>query len=140
MVGVAADAALAGTSKVEPRRALVEFGRQLLRFLTDPETLALYRVVLAEAARVPELGRAVYAAGPDRGAGELAGFFAAESKAGRLKIADPRLAAEQFCGMLLGHLHLRRLLAIETGRPADAVIERAVAQAVDAFLLGVAPR
>jgi AcrR family transcriptional regulator len=123
-----------------PREALIGFGVQLLRFLTDPETLALYRVVLAEAARVPELGRTVYAAGPDRGAGELAAFFAAQAAAGRMRVADPRLAAEQFCGMLLGHFHLRRLLAVESGAPPAAAIERAVAQAVDSFLAGVERR
>jgi AcrR family transcriptional regulator len=135
-VGAAAEAAIAGGAA--PREALIAFGRQLIGFLTDPETLALYRVVLAEAGRVPELGRAVYAAGPDRGAGELAAFFAAESAAGRLRVGDPRLAAEQFCGMLLGHFHLRRLLAVEAGRPPAAAIDRAVKQAVDVFLGGVA--
>lgn len=123
-----------------PRVTLAELGRRFLGMLTDPEALALWRVVLGEAGRVPELGQAVYAAGPNRGAGELARYLAAEAAAGRLKIGDPRRAAEQFFGMLLGHIHLRQLLAVDAGPPPPAEIEAAVEQAVGIFLDGARVR
>jgi AcrR family transcriptional regulator len=138
---LAAAVAMAPGAAAPPLRdALRDLGRRFLGMLTDRGPLALWRVVVAEAARNPELGKAVYAAGPNRGATELAERLAAERAAGRLAIADPRLAAEQFFSMLLGHFHLRRLLAVDSAPLAAAEIDRAVDQAVAIFLDGARPR
>src|SRR3546814_4184076 len=69
-----------------------------------PSALALYRLIVAESARFPELGGAIYAVGAGRMLGLLADYLAWESRNGRLSVADPELAAEQFVGMLTGRM------------------------------------
>lgn len=117
-----------------PGPALRQFGRRYLELALAESSVALHRTVVAESARLPRLGRLIYECGPVQVVNGLAGFLAA-SKA--LRLANPRLAAEQFLGMVLGHAQLRLLLS---GRPAAEVragIDEAVDHAVDLFLNGV---
>src|SRR3546814_15487042 len=72
-----------------------------------PSALALSRLIVAESARFPELGGAIYAVGAGRMLGLLAGYLAWESRNGRLSVADPELDAEQFVRMLTGSMPLR---------------------------------
>jgi len=124
--------------EVDLRGALTQLGDRMLRFMLEPQSLAIYRVVMAEAARFPELGRAFY----DRGAGasrrRLAAWLEQQKQAGRLLARDPGLAAEQFVGLLRTHLHMRALLGIDPP-PSDAEIETTVAAAVETFLRAYAP-
>ncbi len=124
--------------EVDLRGALTQLGDRMLRFMLEPQSLAIYRVVMAEAARFPELGRAFY----DRGAGasrrRLAAWLEQQMQAGRLLARDPGLAAEQFVGLLRTHLHMRALLGIDPP-PSDAEIETTVAAAVETFLRAYAP-
>ncbi|MBI3452573.1 MAG: TetR/AcrR family transcriptional regulator [Rhodospirillales bacterium] len=119
-----------------PGEALTQIGRQFLDMLLSPNALPLYRVVLSEAPRFPELGRIFYASGPDRIAAALAEYLARQTAAGTLDIADPRLAAEQFFGMVMGQVHLRVLLGITAEPPPPAERKRVVASAVGIFLSG----
>src|SRR3546814_14304376 len=50
--------------------------------------------------------------GAGRMLGLLADYLAWESRNGRLSVADPELAAEQFVGMLTGRMQLRALLGV----------------------------
>jgi TetR/AcrR family transcriptional regulator, mexJK operon transcriptional repressor len=115
---------------------LASIGRQFLNALAMPGSLSLYRVVLAEAPRFPELGRIFYEAGPDRCASTLAAYLADLDKRGVLAVADPRSAAEQFLGAVLGHIHVRMLLGVMAEAPAPAERERFVKAAVSTFLDG----
>jgi TetR/AcrR family transcriptional repressor of mexJK operon len=113
--------------------ALTTLGRQFLALVLEPPSLALHRLIVAEAARFPELGRAVYEAGPRIAVRRLAGLFEREARRGTITVADPELAAEQFFGALIGHLQLRALLRVEDPQ-ADDRVEASVAAAVRAFL------
>lgn len=122
----------------EPERVLESFGRQFLALMLRPASLALHRVLVAEAARFPDLAREIYAAGPERAAQRLAAYLRAETARGRLRVAEPALAAEQFFGMLTGHIQLRALFGVRDA-PPQTEIERAVAHAVSSFLKAHAP-
>jgi hypothetical protein len=125
---------LAGRSLCEVLSAVA---RRFLSFLTTPNAaLPLYRVVVSEAPRSPELGRAFYENGPARAAGALAAYLTQQVAKGALSVPDPRLAAEQFFGLVLGHAHLRLLLGLSDQAPSEAEIDRAVASAVGIFLHG----
>jgi len=115
---------------------LTSLGRQFLDVLLMPGSLPLYRVVLAEAPRFPELGRIFYEAGPDRCATALAAYLAALNERGLLTVADARCAAEQFLGAVLGQIHIRMLLGVAADPPSPAERERFVAAAVFTFLAG----
>lgn len=119
-----------------PRAILTALARQFLELVLQPESLDMHRLLLGEAARQPELGRMFYRSGPARAAEALAGYLArqaARTDGGGLRIEDPRLAAEQFFGMVLGHVQLRALLGVEPS-PDAARLDATVEAAVSAFL------
>lgn len=120
-------------SRRSTAEALRSLGRQFLDVVLDPSSLALYRVLLAEVARFPALGRATYLLGPARSVETLARYLADEHARDRLHVPDPALSAEQFFGMLMGHMQLRALLGVE-GRPATTRRNAFVDRAVESFL------
>ena len=114
--------------------------RQFVAVALAPDGLAAYRMVVAESARFPELGRAFYEAGPAVTIGRLASYFAAADRRGLLCVPDPALAAEQFISLLRGPIYLRRLLGvIPLDAAAERDMQRVVDAGVDAFLKIYAP-
>jgi TetR/AcrR family transcriptional regulator, mexJK operon transcriptional repressor len=120
---------------LEPEIALRQVGRMYLELALAASSLALHRLVIAEAARIAGLGPLIFANGPAQIVAGLADFLVRQRT---LRIADPRLAAEQFFGMVLGHAQLRLLLDADTPDSVRQRIERAVDHAVEIFLNGVA--
>ncbi len=120
------------------RTALTTLGERVLRFMLEEQSLAIYRVVMAEAVRFPELGRAFYERGAGASRRNLSAWLAREMEAGRLLARDPGIAAEQFVSLLRTHLHMRALLGIEPP-PTEAEIETTVTAAVETFLRAYAP-
>lgn len=123
-----------------PAEALRSTGRSFLDLILSPGPLSLYRTVLAEAPRFPELGRNFYEAGPNLVAQALADYLARQHVLGVLDVPAPRLSAEQFFGMVLGHAHLRMLLGIDGTAPDADERDRIVDLAVQTFLRGVMRR
>jgi TetR/AcrR family transcriptional regulator, mexJK operon transcriptional repressor len=120
------------------RTALTALGQRILRFFLEDGTLAIYRVVVAESVRFPELGRAFYEAGPATGRRLLAAWLAERAEAGRLRVPDPPLAAEQLVALLRAGLYFRATLGVPPA-PTQAEIDATVAAAVDTFLAAYAP-
>jgi AcrR family transcriptional regulator len=112
---------------------LREFGRLFMRFKLGAEAHAIERLVIGEAAKFPELGRAFYDAGPRKGLARMAEFLRQHVERGVLDIDDPQLAAEQFMGLCQADLMLkRRMSVIETATPQR--IGYIIDHAVDVFL------
>ena len=114
-------------------QVLEALARDFLILTLKPSTLALYRLIVAEAERFPDLGRELYAVGSGRVIRSLADYLARETKTGRLAIEAPERAAEQFIGMLGGRIQLRALLGV-SDRPGDTELEERAKQAVSGFL------
>lgn len=107
--------------------------RTVLRFLVAPSTLAIHRIVQAEAGRVPGLSEAFYAAGPGAGRSRLARWIAEEQRSGRLRAdAEPMEAAGHLGALLRGDLWLRAGLGMPL--PDEQGIERAADAAASVFL------
>lgn len=119
----------------DPGTALHAFAMRFITRLLEPESLALYRLVVAESRRFPKLGARVFAAGPERGTQALAEYLRAESRAGRLVVRDADAAARIFLEMIKGDLHTRALFG--AGKPSMRETEVTVATAVRIFLSGV---
>jgi TetR/AcrR family transcriptional repressor of mexJK operon len=115
------------------RADLTRIGGRLLRFLLDPNTQAIQRVVIAESARFPELGVAFLRAGPEVFLGRLAEWIARQAEEGRLNAPDARLAADQFGALLRPLIFLRAILKVPPV-PDEAEIDATVAAAVETFL------
>ncbi|MDO9439966.1 MAG: TetR/AcrR family transcriptional regulator [Beijerinckiaceae bacterium] len=136
---IIAPIARAAQDQADLRHSLVTIGENLLAKGLRPKNLALYRLIVTESARFPELGRSLYMSGPRRAVTQLADFFRAEMAHGRLHMPDAEIAAEHFFGMLNGHNQLRALMGV-AARPS-AARRRAIAEAAaDTFLRAFAPR
>lgn len=116
---------------------LRRFGLRFLRYLLSETALGFHRLLSAEAARFPELGRMFYAAGPARTVERLSAFLKECMDAGRLREADPEAAAAFLTGLLKSSLHHRRVWNVEAP-PSPRALEAHVAQAVEVFLHGFA--
>ncbi|VFU09656.1 Transcriptional regulator, TetR family [Methylocella tundrae] len=86
-----------------PEKVLLDLALNLLRFLNSADSLCLYRVVVAEAPREPDLGRIFYAQGPGRVLNRITGYLEAATKRGELRCADADLAARLFLGAVIAH-------------------------------------
>lgn len=124
---------LRDTAGSTPDRVLRSLGRDFLGMMLRPSSLALYRLIVAESARFPELGEAIYEVGTGCLLSMLADYLAWEARNGRLSVADPALAAEQFVGLLSGRLQLRALLGVGATL-GEAELQRRADHAVSCFL------
>ncbi|MDO8984028.1 TetR/AcrR family transcriptional regulator [Cypionkella sp.] len=66
-----------------------------------PEFLSLARLIIGEAQRFPEIGRAYQAAGPDRVLAGMITYLTRQREAGKLTFDDAELAAEDLWGLIL---------------------------------------
>ena len=115
------------------RKFLTEVGRRFARMLLSDEVITIHRIVVAEATRFPEIGQALYEAGPKRGKQRLVAYLKLAIADGRLKPCDPERAAEQAMEMALGGMYRRRLWNVGPA-PTEAEIDGAIASAIDVFM------
>lgn len=120
-------------SDIDIASALTILGGRMLRFLLDVRPLAIYRVVVSESPRFPELGRAFYEAGPGLFRTVFGDWLARQHAAGRLRVNDPECAADQFISMLRGSLYMRATLGL-AAPPWDDEIDAIVESAVSMFM------
>jgi TetR/AcrR family transcriptional regulator, mexJK operon transcriptional repressor len=112
-----------------PEATLHDFAGRVVRAMLAPESVALFRRVVAETPRFPELGRAFWETGAKAAVDALADYLAEQGRRGTLRIDDPVLAARQLLAMTTAHLHTRALLGVELPAPEEtrAIIDGAVA-------------
>ena len=126
------------TAETDPRAALEEILRRLAEYAMAPRALRLYRVVVAEAGRFPELGDAFYRAGPNLVIARLAELIAKWRDKGWLEVENPRRAAELLYGMARGDLHMRRLLGVGSIRGASEGSPALIREAAKMFFAAYA--
>lgn len=117
----------------DPAAVLRGIGQRMVRMMLSDVGLAIYRVVIAEAAKFPDLAAGFFAAGPARAIDFMATWLAEETQRGRLAVADPAFAAEQFFNLCQTRLVLRRKLEMLADPPAQD-IDRVVDAAISMFL------
>ena len=141
VVGDECEAEFLAMTEFQPTAALEEtlrgFGRRFLRYLLSDTALGFHRLLSAEAARFPELGRMFYAAGPQRTLDRMSDFLLERMEEGRLREADPAMAASFLIGLLKASLHHRRVWNVEAPL-GERALDAHVAQAVEVFLHGFA--
>jgi TetR/AcrR family transcriptional repressor of mexJK operon len=117
----------------DPADVLRGIGKRMLQMMLSDVGLAIYRVVIAEAAKFPALARGFFEAGPARAIGFMADWLAEETRRGRLSVPDPAFAAEQFFNLCQTRLVLRRKLEMLPD-PPERDIEEVVEAAITMFL------
>ncbi len=122
------------TAGASPHGILRDLGLNLLRFLVNPNSLALYRAIVTEVPREPELGRIFYMQGPARLLGQFARYLATATQCGKLCCPEPELAAKLFLGSIVANYQLLGLLSPDQDLFSDQKIEAHVDEAVKMFL------
>lgn len=120
------------------RAHLLEMTGNFIEHLLAPETMAMYRVVVGEGERFPELARLFYEAGPRTGIASTAALLDALMDQGALRRADPVVAAHQLKDLALSGLFNLRLWGV-IADPSPAERQARAETAVDTFLRAYAP-
>ncbi len=115
------------------RKALTRLAERFVRLWLQDDSIATYRLITAETARFPELGRAFYMSGRHRGKQMLADYFARAQSEGKLKPANPTDIATLFLQLCKGELILQKLWNVNPD-PSEAQIQAAINQTVSVFL------
>jgi TetR/AcrR family transcriptional regulator, mexJK operon transcriptional repressor len=118
--------------------ALQAIGEKLMVVFLSPSIAGLYRHVVAEVARLPEIGRMVFERGTQAIQMSVAAHLARWNDSGTLRIDDPRSAAIAFVALCQGDLAARSRLGVLT-YPVDDQIRDTVRRAVRIFVRAYRP-
>lgn len=120
------------TDRTSALETLERFGREFLGLLTAPTTIAVYRLVMGEATRLPDLGRELDAEGRGTIWSALTGWMTEAAARGALPVPDVERAAGSFMALLMGDLPTRLMLGAVT-TPSDGEVQRRAALATAGF-------
>lgn len=120
-----------------PEEVLAGFAASLIAKTVGGELTRALRSAALMIPEAPEIGAAVYDAGPGESLRRLASWIAEQHEAGVLDAPDAPLAAEMFVGMIQGHAHLRAVLAAPPPRAPD--VEARAREVTRRFLRAFAP-
>ena len=117
---------------------LFKFGVEFLQVLTSPRGLNLFRTMVAEGQRFPQVGKMFYLVGPKVTCDLVESYLADAHRRGALDVPNPAMSAEFFIGMVRGDLFLRCLLGASRP-PSTAQLERYMRKTVATFLAAHRP-
>jgi AcrR family transcriptional regulator len=113
-------------------RVLASFGTQLVREITDPAVIAVFRLAIAESVHAPEVAQALDSIGRETSRAALRQIMARAQASGLLN-GRPAELAEQFGGLLWGNLMVSLLLGV-ADRPNSREAAARARHATAAFL------
>lgn len=113
------------------RASLTRFGRVFLAKVISPGSIALHRLIVAEAGRFPSVGAAFASRGPLRVRDRLTRWVGEEMAAGRLRQGDATVAARQFIALCQASSYPAKLWCSLEG---VADIDAEVSAAVETFM------
>jgi AcrR family transcriptional regulator len=113
-------------------QVLAAFGTQLVREVSDPTVIGVFRLAIAEAVHAPEVARALDAIGRETSRAALRGIMT-QAQASGLLTGRPAELSDQFGGLLLGNLLVSLLLGVAE-RPSPRESRECARDAAAAFL------
>jgi AcrR family transcriptional regulator len=116
-------------SRAEVAATLVALGTSILRGISSPEVLAVYRLAIAESDRAPEVARALDAGGREANWRSIAEWLAKMQAQGLIGAGDPAAITARFIALLWGDLLVRLLLQVRDAPTAEEIDARARAAA-----------
>jgi AcrR family transcriptional regulator len=114
-------------------QVLVSFGTKLVREVSDPTVIAVFRLAIGEAVQAPEVARALDSIGREASRAALCKIMAEAQASGLLTGGRPAELAEQFGGLLWRDLLVSLLLGVAE-RPSPREIAGRARDAAAAFL------
>lgn len=118
---------------------LLAFATEQLSIVLTPELMRLRRLVIGEADRFPELGRALFEKGPGRSINRLTGAFRHYRDSGALVASDPGVAASYFNWLLMGGPTSEAMLLGDASLPSRTWQEAHARECVRIFLCAFQP-
>jgi TetR/AcrR family transcriptional repressor of mexJK operon len=112
---------------------LYAFSWHYAEIVLRPDMLNLARLIISEAQRLPEIGRAYQSSGPDRVLAGMMKYLEDQHAAGRLVFEDAELAAEDLWGLILSAPR-NKVLHIPDAMPDRATLERYIRNGLRVFL------
>ena len=109
---------------------LASFGTQLLREISDPTVIAVFRLAIAEAVQAPEVARALDSIGRETSRAALRNIMVQAQTSGLLDGSPAELAA-QFTGLLWRDLMTSLFLGVAERPSSREIARRARAAAAD---------
>lgn len=116
---------------------LLALARRTVAGALTAESIAISRIIMAEAARFPKLAKLMHEQGWQRSNAFVAALLDQFVESGQIEVEDTTVAADLFLSLIIGRLTRMAMLGIETD--AEQVDQRLKA-AVKLFLNGVRPR
>lgn len=117
---------------MDARAALTAIARDLMALFLSPEVVEIYRLVVAESPRHPDLAQVYHEQGPGRGKQRIAEILTVLADRGLLAVADAWKATDLFVNMLRGEVFHRVLLGLP---PSDRVtLDATIGEAVEVML------
>jgi AcrR family transcriptional regulator len=113
-------------------QVLTSLGTQLVREITDPTVIAVFRLAISEAVHAPEVAQTLDSIGRETSRAALRQIMA-RAKESELLIGRPAELAEQFGGLLWGNLMVSLLLGVAE-RPNSREVAARARDAAAAFL------
>jgi AcrR family transcriptional regulator len=113
-------------------QVLSAFGTQLLREISDPTVVTVFRLAIADAVRAPEVAQALDSIGREASRAALRQIMTQAQAAGLIE-GRPADLAERFGGLLWGNLMVSLLLGVAE-RPSAREIATRARDATAAFL------
>jgi AcrR family transcriptional regulator len=117
---------------------LRRLGESYLKLMAEPEHVSSVRMVIGASEKFPRFGQMFYDAGPRQGIARLKAYLDRQVEAGRLSIADTRLAGQHFLDLCQSGT-LRRLLFAVGEPPTAEEIAYQIDQAVRVFFAAYGP-
>lgn len=117
---------------------LTRYGIDFLTFIFQPRSIQIFRGVVAEACRFPELGEIFFKTGVCPAQVGVNAFIAKAMERGELRQDDPEFAGTMFFSMLQSDLHFRLLLGLQE-EATDEEIEILVTRVVGLWMRAYAP-
>lgn len=117
-----------------PEEVLTRLANNLLHLFVTDDPLCLFRIVVAETPRTPELGRIFFEQGPAQILQQLTLYLEEATRQGLLGCTDPALAAKLFLGAVAANRHIMMLVAPGWEALTEDTIREHVEEAVSLFL------
>jgi TetR/AcrR family transcriptional repressor of mexJK operon len=119
---------------------LEDYAYRQLSIVLTPRLMQLRRVVIGEARRFPELGKALYESGPRRAMAAMAAMFQHLADRRLLRIDDAAVAAAHFNWLVMSQPLNQAMLLGDAAIPAPAALRRHAADGVRVFLAAYGTR
>ena len=113
-------------------QVLASLGAKLVREISDPAVIAVFRLAISEVLNAPEVASVLDSTGREASRAALRKIMAAAQASGLLT-GSPAELAQQFAGLLWRDLLVSLLLGVAE-RPSPREIARRARKATDAFL------